>query len=1813
MWTHLVPYLGEEKTAETIHRVARIGLWRAINLERLIILAGSGVTRFYGQKSWRESLRIFVQLTLEEFYNPSVEPEANNFLQTSPEQSNIKDQIEMLCQIKDEGDLVNFTQETGFRVNLDKIDALDEQLFVAVDLCEELLAKMGKGRAGQSRLKEVRQRFSEYFKPKGQKPLCTDIDPIEAIFKFTRTQRILTTNYDTEFEKWLYKNKRLVNAEEEELEAYKKLIGAEYCEAAGDNELSLEEQQNKRLLDALTPLPRRIEVHNALARRIVSSSLDSSNVGDLLNFASYARSSEAQIFHLHGRYDRPEDLVVTQNDYRRIYAEDPRSDQAFQSAQEVLFAGNDVLMLGFGLGEEDVLRPFRQFVVRGRAPSHAPRRTFALLPTYFGEGYEVKNAEVAVRFALNYEIYTIFYGGPVYREIMDCLEKAENKTFDFEQLKESLSKLKGKSAYKKLLPAGMDLTSSEIAKVKTEVMSRALVEELKDLNKFSRDWWDAWRHSPHERKARYHIADKAIAGKSHYLRVRHCMESGIIKPEDGGDKGFPPESWQCLKQAKQTAEEQLDNKIKLKIGFNHIPKGVRILRFTMLRGAGQGTFVRLLHNEQNQKYLFGLTENNQQYYGAFIAHLSFSMEFTSVIKALARFFAIKLAKWINQYVLKRDITQTAKQRWDFTVNEFPDENIKTVNKNYPELYYESFLRLVKKTLNQLRNIKSLQHDRTFERLLRNIKRAQHQGLKLPDRLDNCNDIYAFIEAQFNNQELYNIARAIAVARWEDDQELVARPFQTIKEEVTIGTPREHRLDVLRRLMHAYEVVVSGDPNGRLFVCLSGLERITDDFGDAYNPSHRALFRLLTNMDERAANNTPSPPIDLVLVAGRPNAPICYLSKEWDSKLGDPLPGDEKKYSRLSRANRVLEKWSEIERIDWDSRAKVFGFNPQGKNEKNAINLAKLQERSYIENPEKPDLDDHISEDIYKHLPIAFFLNWAKETDSASTGRPLTQLHGSRRIHRLLWEHNALSIWVMAFWHRQEIAKEEEKSTLVIRFHNFIRELDAIAGRRGFNGVVEYIIRQYHDFDMNRKNSSEETKNKNLENKLQDKQSCDVDPELHRLILRHLTLFALPVEAWVLLGCPKIFDHLRNIYIKKFKEAARDNSELNQNTKWEHFPLRYWHERTWKLHQLKKALELLADRSLILFVHPAADNKQANKCPEVFLHGRYSLHNLMRQHLARSMQLAVHDGADINHHRMSIYCDQPRDIPSPTERHFNLIDGIVNRQTEYCRKTLHATYQHSREKHYTTTLMKEWDSEDEFCSENPDNSKNKMKSISPSHLAAERVYAPTRSTEDEGAKNLFDLYNNRDNEGFFVEDWDNPKGIGGALGHIHAAPQRLRAMLSLIQGSFSIGSLSRLKMSRRGIEEEKPFDAYRNWISKLLNIGTSLERTREEISNVFCERLLQGSDANCRTKWLEVASDDTKLQAQNTYKNAFEDEEKIREAARTISFNKRQTTSFQTLRHPFYRDEIAWLYNERGLASLTQGLLFDAIPLFELASFLMSHKRAPTTDSHAFHAAERRIKLNYSIAQIERGNINRARVLLNELNESSIKIEKSTPSEIINFSNLYLGLCDHLTGGHRRAKRAYYQCLAMFSEKKQLRAVALSNRFLADLMRAEKDFDKAYVQAEMAVRAASQSEQRDIEHLALVSKARIEIELNNFEGAHSNITRALNYAKSLGLFSIEIDAKLAYAHLMNKQGDYELAGKFSSEAIALAVKNGLRLRKLSGLISFAETRISRGSIEFARRILKEIIREAEGLGCIIIASKATDLLSAHDDKVGNAGI
>lgn len=82
---------------------------------------------------------------------------------------------------------------------------------------------------------------------------------------------------------------------------------------------------------------------------------------ELLTRFSLARDTDNRnmVFHCHGRFDEIDSIIASENDYQRWYVSD-EAGPAFRQTLELLLESNPLLFVGYGMRDEDLLRPLRQ-------------------------------------------------------------------------------------------------------------------------------------------------------------------------------------------------------------------------------------------------------------------------------------------------------------------------------------------------------------------------------------------------------------------------------------------------------------------------------------------------------------------------------------------------------------------------------------------------------------------------------------------------------------------------------------------------------------------------------------------------------------------------------------------------------------------------------------------------------------------------------------------------------------------------------------------------------------------------------------------------------------------------------------------------------------------------------------------------------------------------------------------------------------------------------------------------------------------------------------------------------------------------------------------------------------------------------------------------------------------------------------------------------------------------------------------------------------------------------------------------------------
>jgi len=192
----------------------------------------------------------------------------------------------------------------------------------------------------------------------------------------------------------------------------------------------------------------------------------------------------------------------------------------------------------------------------------------------------------------------------------------------------------------------------------------------------------------------------------------------------------------------------------------------------------------------------------------------------------------------------------------------------------------------------------------------------------------------------------------------------------------------------------------------------------------------------------------------------------------------------------------------------------------------------------------------------------------------------------------------------------------------------IQKIDFMANRHGIYGVLDIIFRAYYKLDL--ASSGAQVAN------------------LRALVLKRLVLFSLPIPHSVLADFPAVNNSLKQL--------------LDQNNA----------TRKIQSHKLsEEILEPLQKRHLIITIHSEGfgrlyDVKNANKNSDTYktpydktAYHRFSLHSLVREHLAKRMRYAEFDHGEHSFFDVSLYATQPRDLPS-------LLHRITGKLGSYCK-------------------------------------------------------------------------------------------------------------------------------------------------------------------------------------------------------------------------------------------------------------------------------------------------------------------------------------------------------------------------------------------------------------------------------------------------------------------------------------------------------------------------------------------------------------------
>lgn len=287
----------------------------------------------------------------------------------------------------------------------------------------------------------------------------------------------------------------------------------------------------------------------------------------------------------------------------------------------------------------------------------------------------------------------------------------------------------------------------------------------------------------------------------------------------------------------------------------------------------------------------------------------------------------------------------------------------------------------------------------------------------------------------------------------------------------------------------------------------------------------------------------------------------------------------------------------------------------------------------------------------------------------------------------------------------------------------------------------------------------------------------------------------------------------------------------------------------------------------------------------------------------------------------------------------------------------------------------------------------------------------------------------------------------------------------------------------------------------------------------------------------------------------------------------------------YGDEITWLYNECGVASLAQGNLDDALALLHQA------RRCNRKIEEGDGPNALRIGLNIALAHIERGELRRASLGLRRLRDVAQDKEPLLAAIVLG----YQGLVAHMRGRRELAARRYRTALHRLRRMPgEARSISIFSRHYGDMLRSQ-DLSRAKRLHRDALAEAENSGQHDQLYRCHIALAYDELEeASTVPGTIRNVLLRLDlvihYADRMELHSLKSEALMARARAIAVQGETRGAGEAAVAALSLANLYGQHMRAIRALHIYGSIVAERPRYESQARLILQAARaKAEAVG------------------------
>jgi tetratricopeptide (TPR) repeat protein len=299
--------------------------------------------------------------------------------------------------------------------------------------------------------------------------------------------------------------------------------------------------------------------------------------------------------------------------------------------------------------------------------------------------------------------------------------------------------------------------------------------------------------------------------------------------------------------------------------------------------------------------------------------------------------------------------------------------------------------------------------------------------------------------------------------------------------------------------------------------------------------------------------------------------------------------------------------------------------------------------------------------------------------------------------------------------------------------------------------------------------------------------------------------------------------------------------------------------------------------------------------------------------------------------------------------------------------------------------------------------------------------------------------------------------------------------------------------------------------------------------------------------------------------------------------------------PLYADELAWVYNEIGLACYAEGAMLDALAVWEqgheINRVVNSYPRGGTYLFQSY--------INLGTAYIHYGRLNRAQHYLNLAEEITMRWQKDgqrPDDEQYGRVRGYQAQVEHLRGNLDTADRMYSEAIGLVRAAGNRRAEAIFLRHQGDLLLKLEKPDDAIAQIQSSRFIAENGHYRELVAAARMSRAHWHRYKHEYRQANQEANSALLVARRIGMRRLESEVLSEMSRIALDLGDAQTARRHALTSLRIANELSLGLRQTHDLLVLGLATVAAGS----RRL---------GIGYLRLAKRLADhqeyWLRAHE--------